>query len=132
MKYLLDTHTLLWAMTTPALLSDKVKAIIENPETHLVAGAVSFWEISLKYGLGKLELGNITPDDCLDACMAMNIEILPLDAQTCASYHQLEATYHRDPFDRMLLWLAKMHRFTLLSKDEMMKRYTAAGIRVEW
>ncbi len=132
MTYLLDTHTLIWAITQPSLLSPKVRALVENPEERIVVSAITFWEISLKFGLGKLSLENVMPDDFPNICKQMDIEVMPLDGDICASYFQLSGNYHKDPFDRMLLWLAKSEKFTLLSKDDNMKKYASEGINVVW
>jgi PIN domain nuclease of toxin-antitoxin system len=132
MKYLLDTHTLIWAITEPDNLSDRVRQILEAPTSQIVVSAVTFWEISLKYGLGKLQLTNIAPEDFPALCQQMFIEVIPLDEDICSTYHLLQPFYHRDPFDRMLVWLAKCKGFALLSKDSTLKQYESEGITVIW
>jgi PIN domain nuclease of toxin-antitoxin system len=47
MKYLLDTHTLIWALTETNRLSENVRRILANPEHDIVVSTVTFWEISL-------------------------------------------------------------------------------------
>lgn len=132
MKYLLDTHTFIWAVTEPDKLSDTVRQILESPDSHIVVSSITFWEISLKYALGKILLENVSPEDFPRLCQQMDIEVLPVEAKVCATYHQLRVFYHRDPFDRMLVWLAKCEHLAILSKDEMMKQYESEGIRVIW
>ncbi|MDX2135614.1 MAG: type II toxin-antitoxin system VapC family toxin [Saprospiraceae bacterium] len=132
MRYLLDTHTLIWAITDPDKLSDKVRRILESAESHIAVSAISFWEISLKFSIGKLVLENIIPEDFLQLCRQMDMEIIAVDAVICSTYHHLQPLYHRDPFDRMLLWLAKSEHLTILSKDETMKQYASEGISVVW
>lgn len=132
MKYLLDAHTLIWAITEPDKLSDRVRQILESPESKIVVSAITFWEISLKYGLGKLLLENITPEDFPLICQKMDIEVMPVDGFDCSGYHHIQAFYHRDPFDRMLVWLAKCKGFVLLSKDSTLKQYETEGIQVIW
>lgn len=132
MIYLLDTHTLLWAIIEPARLSDKVKDIIEAPEHRILVSVLSFWEISLKYALGKLAMEQVVPDDFPVLCEKMGVEVLPLSAEQCASYHQLARFYHKDPFDRMLVWQAKQLNIPILSKDDQIKQYESEGILVIW
>jgi PIN domain nuclease of toxin-antitoxin system len=132
MTYLLDTHTLIWAITQPEKLSNKVRKLIETPEIRMVVSAITFWEISLKYALGKLILENVLPEDFPEICKQMDIEILPLDAGICATYHRLGSLHHKDPFDRMLIWLAKTENLTILSKDDVIKLYEPEGVRVIW
>lgn len=59
MKYLLDTHVILWIIGSSNLLSKKVKATIENSENKIYVSSVSLWEISLKFRLGKLSLSGM-------------------------------------------------------------------------
>ncbi len=132
MTYLLDTHTLLWSVMEPTKLSTKVSQIIEDPEQRIMVSTISFWEISLKYALGKLELAHVLPSDLPVICEEMNIETLPLDAEQCATYYQLTKMYHKDPFDRMLIWQAKILGIPILSKDEQIKLYESEGISVIW
>ena len=65
MKYLLDTHVLLWLRLDPEKLNPEHKKIIESSENEKFVSAITLWEISLKYALGKLELGEHTPDEFL-------------------------------------------------------------------
>lgn len=41
MKYLLDTHILLWAVEDNPKLSQKARQIIDNPENELLFSVVS-------------------------------------------------------------------------------------------
>lgn len=132
MNYLLDTHTLIWAITEPQKLSEKARILIESPEEHILVSAITFWEISLKHSLQKLHLENIAPNDFPELCEQMDIEVLALEPEICASYHQLAAKYHKDPFDRMLIWFAKYHKLAIISKDETVKLYESEGISVVW
>ena len=49
MKYLLDTHIILWAALAVKKLSRKAKRILEDPDNILYFSPVSLWEISIKH-----------------------------------------------------------------------------------
>ena len=49
MKYLLDTHIMLWAEFDSKRLSRRAKSILENPENVLYFSPISLWEISTKH-----------------------------------------------------------------------------------
>jgi PIN domain nuclease of toxin-antitoxin system len=53
MKYLLDTHALIWALTETGKLSKTVKSILVNSNDQIIVSTISFWEISLKIFIGK-------------------------------------------------------------------------------
>ena len=54
MKYLLDTHTLLWFLKGDKKLSDKARGLIDNPANRKFLSIASLWEIAIKVSLGKL------------------------------------------------------------------------------
>lgn len=130
MKFLLDTHYLLWAITDTKKLSGKVKDLITNPDNPVTVSAVSFWEISLKSSLGKLEITGFSPEDLPAACMQTGFDIIPLSAEDSSTYHKLKVTYHKDPFDRMLIWQAIRNDYILLSVDSLIKKYVPEGLKL--
>ena len=132
MKYLLDTHTMIWAAIDTAKLSPYARQILTNPNHQIFVSTVSFWEIGLKYALGKLVLNNIAPEDFPAVCAAMDFDILPLDAQAASTFHLLNATYHKDPFDRMLIWQTLCLDIPMVSKDAEITLYQSVGLKVVW
>ena len=54
MKYLLDTHTAIWALGEKEKLSVKAKSIIDDTTIPLYISIVSAWEIAIKVSLNKL------------------------------------------------------------------------------
>jgi len=132
MSFLLDAHTFLWALAAPSRLSDKVRDILEDAKNEVFVSAVTFWEISLKFGLGKLELNGATPNDLPRLAVDAGFSLLALMPEEAAAYHSLEATWHKDPFDRMLMQQAINHKLTLLSKDRNIARYQSPELKVVW
>ncbi len=78
MKYLLDTHTLLWVLFEDEKLSNKAKAAIKNLHNEIYVSMISYWEISLKYGLGKLTLQGITPDKLPEKAKEIDIDTVAI------------------------------------------------------
>ena len=132
MNYLLDTHTFLWAAFSPAKLSAKAKREISSVENRVYVSTVSFWEISLKFALGKIELEHCTPDDMPDIAAQMRVEIIQPTPQETASFHQLPKAGHKDPFDRMIIWQAIQQSLVLISKDAEFPEYKNFGLKVLW
>jgi hypothetical protein len=56
MSYLLDTHALLWTLFDDTRLSAAAKEILLDDSLDIFASVTNFWEISLKFGIGKLDL----------------------------------------------------------------------------
>lgn len=132
MSFLLDSHTLLWAILDHKKLSPKVISILEDTNNEVFVSAVTFWEISLKYSLGKLDLSGVSPEQLPTLSKEAGFEFLPLLPTESSGYHQLNAHWHRDPFDRMLIWQAITNNLTLLSKDKNVSQYKSVGLKVFW
>jgi PIN domain nuclease of toxin-antitoxin system len=130
MTYLLDTHYMLWAIADTKKISRKVKDIITNPDHQIVISTISFWEVSLKSSLGKLEIVGFSPEDLPNICTQIGFVIEPLSSGDSSTYHRLKATYHKDPFDRMLIWQAMRNDFILISVDGNVKKYISEGLRI--
>ncbi|WP_028296939.1 type II toxin-antitoxin system VapC family toxin [Olivibacter sitiensis] len=132
MNYLLDSHTLIWAIVDPQKLPAKIRHVLEDRSQDIFVSTVSFWEISLKYALGKLNLQGIVPEEFPELAKMTGFELLSLEPEESSSFHRLDANWHRDPFDRMLIWQALKRNLTFISKDKDVKRYQSIGLKVLW
>ena len=133
MRYLLDTHALLWTIGQSSRLSPTAREIIRDRSNQIAVSSVSLWEISLKYALGKLVLGSLAPEDLPGHCERLGIENVPLHPEDAATYHVLpRATEHRDPFDRMLVHQCIRLRARLVSRDARLACYEPHGLVRIW
>lgn len=132
MNYLADTHTLLWSLLSPQMISKKVKGILSEPETTKFVSIISFWEIALKFSLGKLDLKDILPDKLPIFVKDARFEISYLNIEVAASFYKLPVLKNKDPFDRMIAWQAISQNFTLLTKDSGFTVYKDYGLKVVW
>ena len=132
MSFLLDTHTLLWSLFDPERLGKKAAVSIRNPDMAVLVSVVSFWEISLKYSIGRLDLGNVTPEDFPALVRQSGFDILPLADTDAATFHNLPRQEHKDPFDRLIIWQAITPKLTLISQDRAFSAYRKNGLRVLW
>jgi PIN domain nuclease of toxin-antitoxin system len=102
---------------------------LEDAKNEAFVSAVTFWEISLKFGLGKLELSGATPNDLPGLALKAGFSLLPLLPEEAAMYHSLEASWHKDPFGRMLMKQAIHNKLTLLSKDSIYSPLSVRGLK---
>lgn len=120
-NYLLDTHTLLWMQDNhPSLSANSIK-LLTNTNHNLTVSIISFWEISIKQSLGKLEL-SYNLDELYSACEKSGISILPISINELSVLQKLPFI-HRDPFDRLIIATAISLKYCLISKDEYFKKY---------
>lgn len=132
MNLLLDTHVFLWCIFNPDKLSKEVIREVKSSKNDVAVSVVTFWEISLKFALGKLELSGVKPDDLPDFADQMNLETVPITAAEASSFHRLPRLSHKDPFDRIIIWQAIQRKMILVSKDRDFKAYHQLGLRTFW
>ena len=127
MKYLLDTHTLIWFAQNDTDLSKKAKKEIENPGNNIFLSIASFWEMAIKISLKKLELKH-SLEEFISRVNKMNFIILPITLENTILLSQLPF-HHKDPFDRLLLVQARSGNLEIISKDVAFDLY---GIKRFW
>lgn len=130
MNYLVDTHIFLWSVFSPKKISKKVRDILIKGEFIKYVSLITFWEISLKYQLGKLQLKNILPDELPEIAKKSGFEILNLSAETVSSFYKLPKLKNKDPFDRMLAWQAISKDLSFLTQDQDFSHYEEQGLKI--
>lgn len=130
-SYLLDTHSFLWSILEPEKLGQQAIAVLENCDNNIIVSSITFWEISLKFSLGKLTLG-CKPEDLIKVADDMGFTKVTLTPEEAALFHQLPRLAHKDPFDRMLIWQAIANDLTLISVDSHFDNYGQFGLKVIW
>lgn len=128
----MDTHILLWLMFSPKLISKDLLNVLSSEENDLIVSSISLWEMSIKYKLGKLDLGHYTPKGIMDLCAEYKISIAELNGAAAATLFKLEAAYHKDPFDRILIWQAIQNNYTFITDDKNIKLYKSEGLKTIW
>ena len=132
-KYLLDTHTLIWAISHSNNLSKPVLKILQDNDSQLFVSAVSFWEMAIKHGKGKMNWENLQIQEVPDYCEILGIELIPLTPDEAINYSNLPFyENHEDPFDRMLIYQCIKSNYTLISRDDKMKFYENDGLECIW
>jgi PIN domain nuclease of toxin-antitoxin system len=126
-SHVLDTCALLdlaadrWTKKdTRAALASAVRPVVLS---------ISVWELARKLRLGKLEL----PCDqhgvwqfVKAICERHQIALEPLTGEICEAAELLPA-YHEDPFDRMIIGLARRAHCPVFTTDQ---KYTAYPVQV--
>jgi len=125
MRLLLDTHILLWSLSDDPKLSGKARKLIESASDIYVSSA-TFWEMSIKVGLGKL---NVDLEAIRDYCEESGFIELPISTEHAIAVKDLEH-HHRDPFDRLLVATAMTEPMKLLTADPHVAKYTSLAILV--
>lgn len=130
MNYLVDTHIFLWLLFDPDKLGQNKIVTLKDPANNVHISSISFFEISLKYQLGKLDLKDVLPERLPEAALSMNINIIEINAREMASFYKLpKIANHKDPFDRMIIWSCICNDYILMTQGNMFKNYLSLGLK---
>jgi PIN domain nuclease of toxin-antitoxin system len=121
MRFLVDTHALLWALGEPSTLSREARDALADPSNLIVVSSASLWECAIKASIGKLNL----PEDFFDSIPQAGYEVMPIGISHLNVYRTLPM-HHRDPFDRILVAQARANALTLISRDPDIAKYDVA------
>jgi PIN domain nuclease of toxin-antitoxin system len=124
---LLDSHVMLWFFWDDPKLSGPAKALIEDADNHKLISVASCWEIAIKAGLGKLDLGEPSRSFLPREIARNNFELLPISLAHATTVEEL-AAHHRDPFDRLLTAQAISEGLSLVSADSIFDQYGVARL----
>ena len=127
MRYLLDTHTFIWAVSLPEALSERARKIFEEPDSVLCLSVASSWEISIKAGIGKLSLPQETEHFLLHNIRKHGLEILAIILEDTFEAGRMPQ-YHKDPFDRILIAQSRNQGIPIITKDEQITQYDVETI----
>ena len=128
MKYLLDTHMILWSALDVKKLSRKAKIILENPDNVLYFSPISLWEISIKHAKHPEQMP-ITSERAKDLALKMGLIELPVRSRHGVDIANLPEI-HNDPFDRMLITQARSEGIGLISHDDKVIAYGYGIVKV--
>lgn len=129
MKYLADTHAVIWFLLGNERLSRPARRAMEDRDADVYVSAASAWEMTTKARLGKL------PDSAIAMARAVEITIrargfIPLSvtmphAERAGRFDDP----HKDPFDRMIIAQALAEDLVLISNETLFDRF---GVRRLW
>lgn len=122
MKYLLDTHVLIWFLTdNPRKLSKNTLAILNDETQILYFSTTSIWEMSIKHSLGRPDF-EYDPQQVADELSKLGFERLDIKLDHTIAVKDLPLI-HNDPFDRLLIVQAEREKLTFLTADNAILQY---------
>jgi PIN domain nuclease of toxin-antitoxin system len=122
-RYLVDTHLLLWAASEPNRLSPTARTIMTDDDSELWFSVASIWEVVIKASLGR---SDFDVDAHLFRRGLLGSDFAELDI---TGSHVLAVAdlppLHKDPFDRILIAQARTDGLILLTSDVALAQYPA-------
>lgn len=123
MRFLLDTHAILWWLSDDRRLGEQARDIIENPANDIAVSVASLWEIVVKVRVGKLQADISEVIRALETEAFDFLAIQPVHLQRLAEL----PLHHRDPFDHLLIAQSIAENATFMTEDQHASLY---GVRL--
>jgi PIN domain nuclease of toxin-antitoxin system len=121
MRYLVDTHLLLWFLLVPTKLSALALSILADSNHALMFSTSSVWEVAIKFGLQRDDF-TISPQTFRLGLLDNQFEELAITSEQTFAVSTLPLI-HKDPFDRLLVAQAMVESMLLLTADPAIARY---------
>jgi PIN domain nuclease of toxin-antitoxin system len=116
-EYVLDTHALVFALTSPSTLGAKARKAfhrIESGRDVAWVPAAVVAEVALLHELGRTEIGLTELKDSMEEVPALRF--LPLDLRQVEDFAALGAV--REAFDRFVVAAARSVGGKLITRDQ--------------
>ena len=122
MRYLLDTHVLIWFLLEDnEKISTKLKKIIKDPKNDIYISIATLWEITIKLNINKF-VPEIEIEDFFSYLRNSSLILLNIEEKYLLEYRYL-TLIHREPFDRLLIATAISENLTLITHDKKIQEY---------
>ena len=124
MKYLLDTHIILWALVNDARLSRKVKEIILDSGNSIYYSTISPWEVEIKHL--KDPNFRLSGEQLIFLCDQNGLLNLSVQNEHIRELKNLNQpqVQHKDLFDKILLAQARQEGMILITHDSKFRQYS--------
>jgi PIN domain nuclease of toxin-antitoxin system len=117
--FIFDSHIIVWMLREPHRLHPDIFERLRTRRDKVVVSMATIWELEIKRGLGKLDLGNF---DWSAAVAEEIIEVIDITIDDTIRAARLPL-HHRDPFDRMIIAQALNRNAMLVTRDDVFGQY---------
>lgn len=131
MRYLIDTHVLVWYLNGDDRLSVKLRDELDDENNVIIVSIASLWELTIKMSKEKKDIRfKITLPQLQAHIFERDYMLLNVSFKHLKVLEKLPKNkYHGDPFDRMIIAQAIAENLTILSVD---RHFAAYPVNVIW
>jgi len=117
LNLLLDTHIILWSVSSPQRVSPPVLDALKKESNELWFSPVSAWEIFLLAEKGRIILTPPFAESIRDIIRELSLTEAPLSFDVAVRSREISLP-HQDPADRFLAATALVYGLKLVTSDE--------------
>ena len=122
---LLDTHVLIWSTDDDPRLGRAARAMVADSGRSFGYSAITAWELAMLAAKNKVQLP-MAPDRLLAQVRAIGVMEIAVVGAIGLDAGNLQ-DIHGDPADRIIVATARVQDCALLTADEKILAYAAAG-----
>ncbi len=123
MRLLLDTCTVIWAVSEPEKLSTHGKRSLSHPDSEVFVSAISCAEIACAVERGRIELNRHWKSWFRDYTESNGWQIVPIDLEVMKEAYSLPEYSDQDPADRIIVATARKFYLQVVTADRKMLDY---------
>ena len=127
MRYVLDTHVLLWFAGGDKRIGIGTVELLSEDSAQLCVSMATLWELAIKQSLGKLELTGGYALWAEESVIKQPYEVITIEPEHLSHLSRLP-WHHRDPFDRLIISQCLSGGMCLVTHDKMLADY--AGLEL--
>ena len=120
MRYILDTHVLIWALENSFKLPQEIKDTIIDERNEIYVSAVNIWEISIKHKKNPYQLP-CSGNEIVHYCQRAGYRFLAVSIEDVMAYDTADFKNHKDPFDTMLIAQCQNAKMKIITHDKIIK-----------
>ncbi len=117
---LLDTHVLVWMVSSPAKLSRGALREIRKAQREggCAIASISLWELALLFAKGRLRASGTVEASVREIVESSEVSVLEITPEIAGLAMVFPETYPKDPGDRLIGATARALGLTLITQDE--------------
>lgn len=128
-RFLLDTCTIIWFVEGKPLIQDAAIALscCKAGDSVAYVSSMSAWEVGMLISKSRLPTSKTAMAWFEDAREEVGAEIAHPSLSILIASSFLPLPIHNDPTDRILIATAREHDLTIITRDQAILAYGAAG-----
>lgn len=123
MKLLLDTCCIIWAVSSPTLLSRTVTSLLEAEDSVVSVSPISSAEIACAVSRGRIKLNRHWKIWFRHYIELNKWDLIDIDLDIMEEAYSLPEFSHNDPVDRIITATARLNNCTLMTADKKLLDY---------
>lgn len=126
-RFIFDTCLLLFLARPEEKIAPEVRDVLMAEGCDYFVSAISAWEIGLLASRGRVNLTRAPLDWFRSFVDDQNTRVLDVTPEVLVASSYLPQPLHNDPADRILIATAREHDLTIITRDQAILAYGAAG-----